>query len=265
MPRGASLGSSTMPATPSTTPFVTMSSSTRCRNLNSRRPASAAARTRFSNGSTMPGPVPQVTWNRGTELPGPVARAPPRSAQPTIGRDAVAHLAPARTASRRRPTRRTRAPTAWAVRLPAGRTPPVLSQSCQASSRSSRTRSRRCSGEFTKNSPPNDHQAWPPSDCSGSWSSSSTRRPASAASAAAASPASPAPTTITSASMTGPPLSRTQPSDERYPPVTPPEAVLHCAAVARIWRAGARILKSRTAVLPYPRRERRRSRSDKTW
>jgi len=36
-------------------------------------PASAAARTRRSNGSTTPGPVPQVTWNLGTLLPRPLA------------------------------------------------------------------------------------------------------------------------------------------------------------------------------------------------
>ena len=35
--------------------------------------ASAASRARRSNGSTMPGPVPQVTWKRGTELPWPIA------------------------------------------------------------------------------------------------------------------------------------------------------------------------------------------------
>ena len=57
---------------------------------------------------------------------------------------------------------------------------------------------RRCSGLSTKNSPPRLQKAWPPSDCSGSCSSSSTRLPASATSAAAARPARPAPTTITS-------------------------------------------------------------------
>jgi hypothetical protein len=43
-------------------------------------------RTRRSNGSTTPGPVPQVMWNRGTELPCPSARPSPRSAQPTTGK-----------------------------------------------------------------------------------------------------------------------------------------------------------------------------------
>src|SRR4051794_38749301 len=61
-------------------------------------------------------------------------------------------------------------------------------------------RSRRCSGESTKNKPPNDHHAWPPRDCSPSCSTSRTRRPASASSAVAANPARPAPTTMTSAS-----------------------------------------------------------------
>src|SRR3954451_3902297 len=79
--------------------------------------------------------------------------------------------------------------------------PAVPSQSCQASSWLSLMRSRRCSGELTKNKPPKLQNAWPPSDCSPSWSSSSTLRPASASSAAATSPARPAPTTMTSASM----------------------------------------------------------------
>ena len=72
-PRGTSLGSRIVPDTPSTVPLDTVSASTRCRNLNVTRPAAAAARTRRSNGSTTPGPVPQVTWNRGTLLPGPLA------------------------------------------------------------------------------------------------------------------------------------------------------------------------------------------------
>ena len=44
------------------------------------------------------------------------------------------------------------------------------SQSCQASSCESWIRSRRCSGLSTRNSPPNDQNACPPSDASGSWS-----------------------------------------------------------------------------------------------
>src|SRR5689334_6580522 len=60
---------------------------------------------------------------------------------------------------------------------------------------------RRCSGLQTRNRPPNDQKAWPPRFVSGSWSSSSTRRPARASSAVAVSPASPAPTTIASASI----------------------------------------------------------------
>jgi hypothetical protein len=73
LPRGVSLGSSTAPATPSMTPFVAVSVSTRCLNRSDSRPAATAARTRRSNGSTTPGPVPHVMWNRGTELPWPVA------------------------------------------------------------------------------------------------------------------------------------------------------------------------------------------------
>src|SRR4051794_22019113 len=66
-------------------------------------------------------------------------------------------------------------------------------------------RTRRCSGESTRNRPPNDQYAWPPSDASGSWSTRITRRPASASSAVATRPARPAPTTMTSASMFTPP------------------------------------------------------------
>src|SRR4051812_20422256 len=61
-------------------------------------------------------------------------------------------------------------------------------------------RMRRCSGLSTRNSPPNDQKAWPPSEPSGSWSTTITRRPASASWAVATSPASPPPTTMTSAS-----------------------------------------------------------------
>src|SRR3954466_13422848 len=64
--------------------------------------------------------------------------------------------------------------------------------------------SRRCSGELTRKSPPNDQNAWPPRLCSPSWSSRMTRLPASAISVAATSPASPPPTTITSASAIAP-------------------------------------------------------------
>src|SRR4051794_28018992 len=64
-------------------------------------------------------------------------------------------------------------------------------------------RIRRCSGLSTRNRPPKDQNAWPPKEASGSWSSSRTRRPASASSAVATRPASPAPTTITSASVIG--------------------------------------------------------------
>src|SRR6201999_871389 len=64
----------------------------------------------------------------------------------------------------------------------------------------SRMPTRRCSGDPTRNNPPNDQNAWPPRLAAGSWSSSSTRRPASASSAVATRPARPAPTTMTSAS-----------------------------------------------------------------
>ena len=73
---------------------------------------------------------------------------------------------------------------------------PVL----HASSRESRIRSRRCSGLSTKNSPPSDQNAWPPSEASASWSRRMTRRPASPRRPRPTRPASPAPTTMTSAS-----------------------------------------------------------------
>ena len=84
-PRAAPSAARTVPATPSIVPPVPVRASARWRNRSSTRPRSAAARTRRSNGSTTPGPVPQVMWKRGTELPGPVAVPPPRSAQPTTG------------------------------------------------------------------------------------------------------------------------------------------------------------------------------------
>ena len=52
---------------------------------------------------------------------------------------------------------------------------------------------RRCSGLSTRKSPPKLQKACPPSDCSPSWSTSTTRLPRSASSAVATSPARPAP------------------------------------------------------------------------
>ena len=74
VPRPAWLGSRMAPRTPSTAPPVTVSPSTRCRNLSSTTPLPAASLTCRSNGATTAGPVPQVTWKRGTELPCPSAR-----------------------------------------------------------------------------------------------------------------------------------------------------------------------------------------------
>ena len=61
LPRSTLSGSRIAPLTPSTVPLVTMSASTRWRNLNVSRPLACASRARRSNGSTMPGPVPQLT------------------------------------------------------------------------------------------------------------------------------------------------------------------------------------------------------------
>src|SRR5262249_21975482 len=60
---------------------------------------------------------------------------------------------------------------------------------------------RRCSGELTKNRPPNDQYAWPPRFAAFSCSTSATFFPALVSSWAATSPARPAPTTIASASI----------------------------------------------------------------
>src|SRR3954468_6498865 len=199
-PRATSLRSSTCPRTPVTAPSVTTRSSTRCRNRSWTRPFSAASFTRRANGATMPGPVPQTMWNRGTEVPCPVAVHPPRSAQPTIGKNPMpCDLSQARFS----PAANCRYASAhcrgqWSS---SRSNPAVPSQSCRASSSESCTRSRRCSGESTRNSPPKDHHACPPREASGSWSTRTTRFPASASSAVATSPASPAPTTTTSVSV----------------------------------------------------------------
>ncbi len=84
-PRGR-VGGSSRPRTPVTTPPVSTRASTRWRKARVTRPAPTASRTRRSNGSTSPGPVPHVRWKRGTELPCPSARPSPRSAQPTTGK-----------------------------------------------------------------------------------------------------------------------------------------------------------------------------------
>ncbi|MHC2709055.1 hypothetical protein ACVIQS_001916 [Bradyrhizobium diazoefficiens] len=73
LPRSTLSGARTAPLTPSTVPLVMDNASTRWRNLKIKRPLFIASRARRSNGSTMPGPVPQVTWKRGTELPWPIA------------------------------------------------------------------------------------------------------------------------------------------------------------------------------------------------
>src|SRR6266545_3074872 len=199
-PRSMSDGSRILPRTPSTTPPVVTSSSTRCRNLNVTSPRATASRTRRSNGSTTPGPVPQVRWNRGTELPWPVAVPSPRSAQPTTGKirwpisRSQARFSPCAKCTYASAHRRGQ----WS----SSRSNPALPcQSCQARSNESLMPSRRCSGVSTMNSPPSDQNACPPRLCSGSWSSSITLRPASASSAVATRPARPAPTTMTSASM----------------------------------------------------------------
>ena len=131
------------------------------------RPVAACSRTRRSNGSTTPGPVPQVMWKRGTELPWP-------------SRAAVAALGPAD--DREEPVQPMLVqPGALLaggevdVRLgPAARPVVLLAvelRRCRASP-AGRARGeslmpiRRCSGVSTRNSPPSDQNACPPRDCS---------------------------------------------------------------------------------------------------
>src|SRR5205807_871981 len=93
--------------------------------------------------------------------------------------------------------------------------PAVEVQSSSASWCESRTPRRRCSGEFTRNRPPKDQKAWPPSQGPGSCSRSATWRPALASSAVATRPARPAPTTMTSArSLTA--FNKLRPVRDRY-------------------------------------------------
>jgi hypothetical protein len=110
-----------------------------------------------ANGSTTPVPVPHVTWKRGTELPWPSARSVPRSAQPTVGRKrSPSAVSQSRFSSAANSTY-ARAHR-WAQESSSSsRSKPALpSQSLHASSNESRTPSRRCSGELTRNRPPND-------------------------------------------------------------------------------------------------------------
>ena len=155
----------------------------------STRPRAACSRTRRSNGSSTPGPVPQVKWKRGTELPWPCARPPPRSAQPTTGNQRMPmrvqpwpHLAGGEVDKGFGDLARPEI-------LAAGRTAPSPSSPASASARLSRMRMRRCSGLSTKNRPPSDQKAWPPSEFSPSCSRMMTLLPASPSSAAATSPA----------------------------------------------------------------------------
>ena len=170
-----------------------------------RDPARSAtcSRTRFSNGSTTPGPVPQVRWNRGTELPCPLGPAVAALGPADDREDPVAHAAQPRPLLAGREVDVRLGPGArpavlLAVELRAAH--PVLQRELvgvldahpallgavdeEQPAEATRTPAR-------------------PRLCSPSWSSSSTDRPASATSAAATSPASPAPTTMTSASTGG--------------------------------------------------------------
>jgi hypothetical protein len=72
-PRAQASAASSFPVTPPTAPFELVSESTRWRKRSSTRPRRAASRTRRTNGSITPGPVPHAMWKRGTEFPCPMA------------------------------------------------------------------------------------------------------------------------------------------------------------------------------------------------
>ena len=159
-----------------------------------------------TNGSTTPGPVPQVTWKRGTELPCPSRRAAAALGPADDREEPHAPLAQpgpllpggeldvgARPAARPSGPRRR------------GRSRPCPASPARPARRESCTPMRRCSGESTRNSPPNDQNAWPPRLAARSWSTSTTRLPAATSSAVATRPARPAPTTMTSVCTRGPP------------------------------------------------------------
>ena len=74
-PRRTPLGSSTSPRTPVDRAAGDHELVDLVAEAQLDQPArGCASRTRRSNGSSTPGPVPQVRWKRGTELPWPVAR-----------------------------------------------------------------------------------------------------------------------------------------------------------------------------------------------
>ena len=123
-----------------------------------------------------PGPVPHVMWNRGTELPWPPAVPAAALGPPDDGEEPDALLVQPRPLLAGGELQVGLGPAAAASGPRRGRTrrtaEPVLSR---ASARESCTPIRRCSGESMRNSPPNDHQAWPPNDAAGSCSTIVTR------------------------------------------------------------------------------------------
>ena len=141
----------------------------------SRRPGSTASRTRRSNGVDHAGPG----------APGDVE---PRDRVAVPGREVAAALGPADHGEQAHALRVQPGallaggevdvrlgPFARPVVLRSRSNPAVPSQSCQARSWESLIPIRRCSGESTRNSPPNDQKAWPPRFVSGSWSTRITR------------------------------------------------------------------------------------------
>ncbi|MDQ1125919.1 hypothetical protein QE428_000952 [Microbacterium sp. SORGH_AS 505] len=212
------------------------------------RPVATPSSTRRTKGSRTPGPVPHVMWNRGTELPCAVARSPPRSAHPTTGKKRMPR---SRSHARLSPAANCRYASAHARgQRSSGRSKPAEpNQSCRASSSESFTPRRRCSGESTRNRPPNDHHACPPKLASGSCSTISTRLPASSSSDAATSPASPAPTTIASAASV---VMRASPST-RPSAVTGAEETLSRRVAAADARPAVRVMPAQTGeAAPNP-------------
>ena len=196
-----SLGSRISPRTPSTTPPLRVSSLTRWRNLSAIQPTLRPPRAPgATNGSSTPGPVPQVTWKRGTELPWPAGAvaaalgpADDREQAHALRMQPGALLAGGEVDVRLRPLAR---PVVLRA-VEARGAHPVLQREivgvADAAGGAARA-NRRGTGRRRTRTPGRPGSAPAPGPAG------SRALPASASSAAATSPASPAPTMMTSAS-----------------------------------------------------------------
>ena len=199
-PRAAALGSSTSPSTPSTTPDVTDQGGDPMAEPQVDPAPRDGLPHAADEGLQDPGPgaprdvetrhrVAVAAGERPATL-GPLHEGEqphPLGAQPgplLAGREVDVRLGPL-------------ARPVVLVAVEAGRAQPVLPGQLVGVVDAAAGAAPGCS---TRNRPPKDQNAWPPSEDSGSWSTTMTRRPASASSAAATRPARPAPTTTTSAS-----------------------------------------------------------------